>query len=72
MTNFRTYNDSRLEQNLHKDNYSLWTSDSTLCRAKSWRRSYEKTHIIFLAETEEAADLRCHAWDRGAWGGRGR
>lgn len=28
------------------------------CRSKqSWRRSYEKTHIIFLAETEEAADL---------------
>jgi hypothetical protein len=24
---------------------------------KDWRRSYEKTHIIFLAETEEAADL---------------
>lgn len=24
---------------------------------KDWRRSYERTHIIFLAETEEAADL---------------
>lgn len=24
-----------------------------------WRRSYERTHIIFLAETEEAADLGC-------------
>lgn len=31
-------------------------SDSTL-REKDWRRSYEKTHIIFLAEAEEAADL---------------
>jgi hypothetical protein len=26
------------------------------CR-QDWRRSYEKTHIIFLAEAEEAADL---------------
>ena len=30
--------------------------DSTL-REKDWRRSYEKTHIIFLAEAEEATDL---------------
>lgn len=29
-----------------------------LCQGGTgWRRSYEKTHIIFLAETEEAADL---------------
>ena len=37
--------------------YRLWSSDSTLRIEKDWRRSYEKTHIIFLAETEEAADL---------------
>jgi hypothetical protein len=43
MTNLRTYR--------------LWSSDSILCVEKDWRRSYEKTHIIFLAETEEAADL---------------
>jgi hypothetical protein len=43
MTNLRTYR--------------KWSSDSTLCIEKDWRRSYEKTHIIFLAETEEAADL---------------
>jgi len=43
MTNLRTYR--------------LWPSDSILCEQKDWRRSYEKTHIIFLAETEEAADL---------------
>lgn len=34
----------------------LWPSDSTLA-IKDWRRSYEQTHIIFLAETEETADL---------------
>ncbi len=39
------------------ENYSLGYSDSALCEQKGWRRSYEKTHIIFLAETEEAADL---------------
>jgi hypothetical protein len=33
------------------------TSDSTLCKQKDWRRSYEITHIIFLAETEETAEL---------------
>jgi hypothetical protein len=35
--------------NLHR------SSDSTL--TKDWRRSYEKTHIIFLAETEETTEL---------------
>jgi hypothetical protein len=31
--------------------------DSIRWAKQDWRRSYEKTHIIFLAETEEAADL---------------
>jgi hypothetical protein len=39
--------------------YREWSSDSTLCIEKDWRRSYEKTHIIFLAETEETANLGC-------------
>jgi hypothetical protein len=38
-------------------NLESWPSDSTLCEQEDWRRSYEKTHIIFLAETEETADL---------------
>jgi hypothetical protein len=41
---------------------NLTLSDSALCdpragHAQDWRRSYEVTHIIFLAEAEEAADL---------------
>ena len=48
MTNLRTYTHL---VNIH-------SSDSVLCVfAEGWRRSYERTHIIFLAETEKAAEL---------------
>jgi hypothetical protein len=59
MTNLRIYNPKTDGQ--YSIPYTVYSgsSDSTLYfYVEDWRRSYEKTHIIFLAETEEAAELR--------------
>lgn len=42
-----------------REDIDLAAGEVLLCcqGGTGWRRSYERTHIIFLAETEEAADL---------------
>jgi hypothetical protein len=54
-----TADDKLADLNYARLAFMYWTSDSAGHKGNGWRRSYERTHIIFLAETEEAADLGC-------------
>lgn len=58
MTNLRTY---------FRYNQTVFLRSGSTIDENDWRRSYEKTHIIFLAEAEEAADLGSPLGTEALW-----